>query len=477
MWPGCVGSPRIPSARSGLSAAVAVWVSSSGQPPKLCLRSRERLPPTTPHVPVLILGAGLAGLSAALTCQRLGLEHLVLEREPWVGGLCTTLAERGYRFDRTGHLLHFRDPKRRRETLELLDEEPLHIARRAGIYSEGVFTPYPYQANLKGLPADVAYQNLLGFVRTRLTPPTIAPRHFEEYCRQHFGDPIAERFMIPYNERLLGVPLDTVTTEWCDRFVPRPSLEDVLAGTVGATARPLGYNAEFFYPRRGIGELAAAMARRIPQLLLGQPALRVDPRQKLVRTAAHTVSYDALVVTLPLPHFLGLLEVEPIALSRQASRLRATHLFYYDLGIRGELGRDYHWLYVPERRFPFYRVGAYSAFSSAMAPEGCVNLYVELATRDRSLAERCLPQVVEGLTEMGLLGQAAQLESAALREIAPAYVIYDRDRTNALDQIVPELDQLDILLAGRYGIWEYSSMEDALVTGELAATRAGERCT
>ncbi len=457
-------------------AARELGVGLGGQAPNLCLRSKASLPTTTPHVPVLILGAGLAGLSAALTCRRLGLEHRVLERETYVGGLATTITEHGYRFDRTGHLLHFRDPERRAQTLGLLDDEPLPIARRAAVYSERVFTPYPYQANLKGLPPEIAYQNLLGFLTTRLSPPTAAPENFEEYCRHHFGDPIAERFMIPYNERLLGVSLDTITTEWCARFVPRPSLEDVLAGTVGVAPRPLGYNAEFFYPKGGIGELAAAMARKLPRLDVGQPALRVDPLHKLVMTPEHAVSYDALVVTLPLPRFLDLLEPAPANLTLQASCLRATHLFYYDIGIRARLGHDYHWIYVPERRFPFYRVGAYSAFSGKMAPDGASNLYVELATRERSVAERSLPELVAGLVEMELISHTDQIESAALREIDPAYVIYDHARGAALHQIVPTLDQLDIMLAGRYGLWEYSSMEDAISTGESAATRAGERC-
>ena len=82
---------------------------------------------------IFVVGAGLAGLAAAYRLRRS--RAPVLEARDAPGGLCDTVEERGYRFDRTGHLLHFRDRRLRRTVLSLLDEEPLRIERRSRVFS------------------------------------------------------------------------------------------------------------------------------------------------------------------------------------------------------------------------------------------------------------------------------------------------------------------------------------------------------
>src|SRR6187402_3583653 len=91
------------------------------------------------NVPVAILGAGLTGLSAALACQRAGIGYRLFERESEPGGLARTTEEAGYRFDRTGHLLHLGDPALREEVLAWLGNDFSVIQRRSKIWSNGVY--------------------------------------------------------------------------------------------------------------------------------------------------------------------------------------------------------------------------------------------------------------------------------------------------------------------------------------------------
>jgi UDP-galactopyranose mutase len=58
---------------------------------------------------IVILGAGLAGLSAAWHLQKKKIECFVFEKEPVVGGLCRSKQVKGFIFDCDGHLLHFRN--------------------------------------------------------------------------------------------------------------------------------------------------------------------------------------------------------------------------------------------------------------------------------------------------------------------------------------------------------------------------------
>jgi protoporphyrinogen oxidase len=180
------------------------------------------------------------------------------------------------------------------------------------------------------------------------------------------------------------------------------------------------------------------------------------------------------VSSIPLPALLRLLTELPEPVARAAGKLRSTHLHYFDLGLSVPNHNPYHWIYVPEERYPFYRVGCYSHFSDKLAPAGKSSLYVELAERRAGSPERALEGVVRGLRELGLLRSERDIELWRLRTIEYAYVIYDQHHRAALDVIEPFLAEQRIISSGRYGGWNYSSMEDALLMGRGAARQAQE---
>ena len=111
---------------------------------------------------VLIIGGGLAGMS---TAYHLGdVPHLVLEAGESPGGLCRSREIDGYVFDYTGHLLHLRDEKIQRLVDELLPDAFDVVERKAAIRTQGVNLPFPFQANLHGLPAQTVADCLVDFI-------------------------------------------------------------------------------------------------------------------------------------------------------------------------------------------------------------------------------------------------------------------------------------------------------------------------
>ena len=50
-----------------------------------------------------------------------------------------------------------------------------------------------------------------------------------------------------------------------------------------------------------------------------------------------------------------------------------------------------------------------------------------------------------------------------------AYVIYNIQRTKRVTELHSLLRRKDIMSIGRYGNWEYASMEDAIIQGREAA--------
>lgn len=433
-------------------------------------------PPFLPRseTAVLVLGAGLTGMAAAHQLKARGVPFRLLERLEKPGGHVVTSEEDGYRFDRTGHLLHLRDPEMRAKVLGWIGDH-VEVQRSSVVWSHGRYTRYPYQANTFGLPPEVAYACLKGFIDAHFASNKPVVRNFEEFCLVHFGKGISDNFMIPYNTKLWGASPQDITADWCSRFVPLPKLDDVLAGAVGKNDRELGYNASFLYPTRGIQALTDGMARELGDCLeLSRALVSIDPVRREVALNDEVIHYQMLISTMPMSSLLALCQGLPEAVAQAASQLVCNPLYYLDVALNEPAGKPYHWVYVPEMAYPFYRVGCYSNFSKAMAPPGKAGLYVELASRQEPNLDSLLPEVTAGLVQMGYVSSARGVRFARLRRIDHAYVVFNHAYYPALSVIGPYLEGMQIRSTGRYGGWNYSSMEDALIFGRDAAIGAIE---
>ncbi len=428
----------------------------------------------TTQAQVHILGAGLTGMSAGVHLKS---GYQIHERLAHAGGHAITLEEDGFRFDRTGHLLHLRDAKIRGWVEELLQGEFVEIQRRSVVFSHGRYTRYPYQANTHGLPPEIAYECLKSYLDAldkQSSAPT--PKNFEDFCLTYFGEGFSKHFMIPYNKKLWGVDPKEITAEWCSRFVPMPKRDDVIAGAVGLNDRELGYNSHFIYPKRGIGELTHAITQEVAEhILYNQNITGIDIKKKQLLTSSGTYDYSALISSIPLDVLLSLINELPSEVAQAKARLRCNALWYLDVALNVPCGKDLHWAYIPEEKYAPYRVGCYSNFSAQMAPTGKSNLYVELASRTEPNLAMLTPQIAALLIEMGIIHQAADIQFVKPRKIDHAYVVFDHHYYQALSTITPFLANHDIYSCGRYGGWNYSSMEDALIFGREAATWAQQK--
>ncbi|GAC1337641.1 MAG: FAD-dependent oxidoreductase [Myxococcales bacterium] len=428
-----------------------------------------------PHT--IIVGGGLAGLSCA---RELGSGFTLLEADTRLGGLCRTEVQDGFSFDWTGHWLHARDPQIRKLVEERwLAENLLEVERHAVIHSEGVWTGFPYQHNLHGLPPRTVAECLLGFVDATVGEPGRALRerplrNAAEFIERHLGKGFARHFLLPYNEKLFTVPCGELSPEWGGRFIPRPTLAEVVEGALGLSAPQAGYNATFWYPREGgIESLARALAAevralpgevrtssRVTHLDLGARALRLDSGEEL--------RFDALVLTCPLSQLAAALTAAPAEVLAAARRLRSVSVTVVEVGAEDVAGPRFHWAYFPEPRFGFYRIGSPSSVNPRLAPEGCRSFALEYAHRDPVDAHALIAASLDALAGLGLIDKA-RVRLARARTIPVAYVLFDQEHAAARTTVLEHLERHGVRVAGRYGRWEYSSMEDALLSGRAAA--------
>ncbi len=422
---------------------------------------------------VVILGGGLTGISTALHLRR---PWVLFEKEARLGGHARTDERQGYRFDKTGHWLHLRDPEVKQLVDRILPGQMESVARKARVFSNGVLTRYPFQANLHGLPPDVVKECLMGVIEAKLKGDTGGePRNFEDYCLRHFGAGISKHFMVPYNERLWGVSPKEITASWCSRFVPLPNLEQIVAGAVGAGPGEMGYNVSFVYPKQGgIETFTKALIGQLdPQhIQTGVSPDVIDYERREIEVGGERIPYAALVASIPLPELLKRMPNLPPEIEAHAANLRCTTLQYLNLATRKPTPADWHWIYVPEKKYPFYRVGVFTNAMASMAPAGGSSFYVELADRAPITdLESVTRQAAQGLVEAGALTSTDDVLFADPKELKYAYVVFDENYYPATTAIFHFLESHGIYPRGRYGSWTYNAMEDCVIAGrEVAAT-------
>ncbi|PRP96022.1 protoporphyrinogen/coproporphyrinogen oxidase [Enhygromyxa salina] len=438
------------------------------------------------RAPVVILGAGLTGLCAAYHLQ--AAPFLLVEQHSQVGGHARSHREQGHTFDVTGHWLHLRDDRSKALLAELFPSEPgqgsawVSVERKTKIHSHGAELEYPFQANLHGLPLDVVQECLVALVEAREAAArgeawATDPRSFEAYAIAKFGRGIARHFFVPYNTKLWGMHPDRLAPEWVRRFVPEPDAAQIIAGAIGLPQTGLGYNVNFMYPRAGgIDALPNALRGRIQareragegQLRTQTQVEEIEPSTGRVKlsSAPDWIDYRALISSIPLPELIARIPEAPPEVREAAAALRWVRWRYLDVATTRPIPADWHWVYVPELRFDFFRVGAYSNAVASMAPPDAASLYVELSERER---EPDLAQVAQQLVEIGALASVEHIRFARTRDVEYAYVVFDEDHGPATATISAWLERVGIRSCGRYGAWIYNSMEDSMLSGLAAA--------
>lgn len=420
------------------------------------------------HPKIIILGAGLAGISTAYFLRNAGINFFrVYEKEHTIGGLCRSNNLKGYTFDCCGHILHFRNKSISTFIKNLLGDNLIQHKRRAGIYSFGRLTRYPFQINLYGLPSSIIKECLEDFIKVRIDGIRRTPKNFQEWCYQNFGKSITKYFMEPYNKKFWNLPLRDLSFRWVDGFVIVPTIKQVIEGTIEESRRNVGYHSFFFYPQKGgIEFLIHSLAKPIEEnIFMGREAERIDiERRNIWFKNRFKEKYDILISTLPLPELGRIIPGLPEEILKKLRKLRWVSIFNLNLGLKEDINYPWHWIYCPERKIKFFRVGFFHNFSEFNAPPQRSSIYVEVAySQDKQLdKKKIVPRIMNDLKKIGLLKGKNQIEVEVINDIKYAYPIYDFNYDSCREGILQYLKEHNIYSTGRFGGWQYLSMEDVI---------------
>lgn len=278
---------------------------------------------------VIVIGAGAAGLSAAYTLQRRGIDPLVLEAADHVGGRIAAEEVEGFRIDTGAQVL----TESYDTAIRLCHDLGIPLrkcSRRAGIYSRGGFRVLDQNdpwANLRTLLAFKLLSTRGLWQLFRLAWKLRAHRH-----QLGFADP----------SRALALDTNASIADWIRTHAGPELLEEL--GQAGISVLTLAQPEEvgaaygmallwgfvfepvnFLVPERGIGSLAQTLADTIPdRIRLRTPVKRVIVRDGAVAgvsTAEGFVGADAVICATTATAARRLLPDLPAEMDRALGRV------------------------------------------------------------------------------------------------------------------------------------------------------------
>lgn len=295
---------------------------------------------------VVVVGAGLAGLSAALHLAGRGRAVTVVEREPWPGGRAGRLDIDGYRIDTGPTVLTMPDiidetfaavGETRSDRLELLTVDPAYRA----VFADGSALEVHSDADrmADAIAEFAGSAQAAGYRRLRQWLTRLYRTEFDGFIGANFDSPLS--LLTPQLAQLTAIGGFRKWDRMVKRYISDPRLQRIFtfqslyagvaprdALAVYAVIAYMDTISGVVFPRGGVralpDALAAAAADAGVRFCYGATVTALEQaggRVRAVRTErTGRIPCDAVVLTTELPQTYALLGRTP----RRAVRLRAS---------------------------------------------------------------------------------------------------------------------------------------------------------
>lgn len=446
-------------------------------------------------IDAVIIGAGPAGCTAALTLVNSGHRCSILDKHDVPGGLSRSIRRNGATFDIGPHRFLTKSLQILNIWKSLLGKELLEVDRLTRILYKGKLFNYPLSAMnaLLGLGVLTSCQAFLsyGFQRVTRTISPRLPRSFEEWVSDNFGMVLYEAFFKHYTEKVWGIPCAEISSDWASQRIKGLTLFEAVynALTNHKNSRVKTLADRFFYPKNGAGHLYEEMVGQIKE-----KGLRYVPKATV--TGIHhepgtwVIFYhdengiDAslecahVLSSAPLTDMLRMLSPSPPpeVLSAAAS-LKFRNHYCVNLLLRNKenIFPD-NWIYVHAPDLNMGRIANYANFAPSL---GCGDSLFPITVEFFSFqgdrfsnmndVER-IDTAIRELRQAGLVKSDCTTEDAFVVFSPAAYPVIQMGYERHLGVIRAYLKTLEgFQTIGRGGLFQYNNQDHSSMTGILAA--------
>ncbi|GBE02042.1 MAG TPA: FAD-dependent oxidoreductase [Nitrospirae bacterium] len=437
---------------------------------------------------IVILGAGLAGLSAAYILSKAGRKVIVFESDSTVGGLSKTVNCRGFSFDLGGHRFITRNKKIEQFVMELLNGDFLVVPRKSKIYMLNRYFDYPLRpANaVLGLGLSTTLQIISDYCKERvkntLRPPEIVS--LEDWVINQFGRKMFDIYFKEYSEKVWGIECRRISKEWVAQRIKGLSLWAAIKnGFFKFSGKEIDtLSDKFVYPPMGIGQISEKLKERIEErenpVLTSTMAMQINHEDFCIKTVvakncerSYDVKGSEFVSSIPLTNLVQLLNpAAPEDVVEASSQLKYRDLIIVTIMLNRERVTDLTWMYLPEEEIPLGRIHEPKNWSPTMAPEGKTHIVAEYFCFKgdkiwNSSDEELTSTTVGHLEKLGFTNKDEVIDSYVLR-VPKAYPLFEIGYREHYSKILRYLQNFKNLhIIGRSGMFRYYNMDHAMESG------------
>ena len=400
------------------------------------------------QVKYLIIGAGISGLAFAV--QKQNENYLILEKDIVPGGLCKTFYDKGFVWDVAGHFFHFHSENTKNYYEKLMaGKMQARAIKCAKVYYKENYMDAPFQYNIHQLPQEEFLECLTDLYYSNSSNENIP---FDLFVEQKYGKGIANKFLIPYNEKLYACKMNELEKDSMGNFLPQMDfgmLMNFYKGLKGKT-----YNDTFLYPVNGCMEVINSLIIQLnsSRIHLNEEVIGVDVEKKLVFTEKETYHYEYLINTSPLNIFLKMIE-------KPTNILTYNQVLVLNFGFdRESIDKTISWVYYPGNEI-FYRVGFYNNIAGTKY----LSIYVEISYKmnEKINIELALKRSLEDLKKVGVINEHKVIAQNSYI-VNPGYVHITNEGKKFTNMFISSMRKKNVYMIGRYAKWEYSAMDDSL---------------
>jgi protoporphyrinogen oxidase len=441
--------------------------------------------------PVVIIGAGPAGLTTAYELVKKDVRSLVLEADDKVGGIARTEIYKGYRFDIGGHRFFTKVGEVEQLWREILGDEFIQVPRLSRIYYQDKFFDYPlsFKNTLSNLgpfgSALILWSYIKAKVQALIARPE--PQTFEEWVTHCFGERLYQTFFKTYTEKVWGIPCNKIQAEWAKQRIKGMSLKAAVINLLFGKTNAKSLIKEFDYPILGPGMMwergQELVEKRGGEVRLNTRVIRIErDGYRIAKVIAQhegettEITGNHFVSSMPVTALLQRLEPAPPEEVLQAARsLSYRDFLIVALVVDAEDLFPDNWIYIHSPEVKVGRIQNFKNWSPAMVPDQtktCLGMEYFCNEGD-AIWEMSDAQLLELATkELDSLRliDASKVEDGTIIRQRKAYPVYDRDYSSHLQVIRNYIEKFENLqTVGRNGMHRYNNQDHSMLTAILAA--------
>lgn len=458
---------------------------------------------------ILILGAGVTGLSAAWRLSEAGHCVEVIEATQETGGIARSQIDDGFVLDFGIHGLYSARPETQKIVQEVRDrfgQDFLEISKKTAIFFREKYMGYPFGMReiFFAVPWVTSLKCLVQFAHARWNKhlsrngaalPSDQVSYLQ-WVKERFGRPLYDLYFGPYTEKVWGLPGEKLASSWLARRIEELSFSSIFKRIWKQVTRSKELKKEmqslqpatFLYPQKGANQLIerirAAAVNGGAKFTHGARATRVEYTNGGVRVEVQgssgervVRSADYVVSTIPMPALVSLFGDQAPASARQAAqRLRYRSMIIVNLFFDKPQVYPYQWVYYSDPQMLMNRVNEYTNLGPGFSPAGKTAINCEITCWEGDeiwsadpddLAKRCIEQ----LAEKGVF-HASEVRRHTLWRIKHAYPVYDLGCEARVADCLDFIENTGkVFSLGRQGRFEYINQDECI----WHATRCAEQ--